>query len=574
MNFTLAQFNPTVGDLEGNYQAAKKIVNESPDSDLIIFPELSVVGYPPKDLLLKPAFVDAAMDYTEKWAQLAPGKQGIIFGNVEWTKQKRMGHPAKPLQNCAYLAHDGEVAQSTEKTLLPTYDVFDEARYFEPSIGTRYMFFRGCKLGVSICEDIWNDKEFWKDHIYADDPIERLVVQGAEILINISASPFVLGKPEIRKKMLSHIASKYNMALLYVNQVGGNDDVVYDGRSLAFPPDGSLFMEMSPFKEETRTVVINIDKKNKKEPATIIRSLQSERCEEREIYDALVLGTRDYARKTGFKKAVLGLSGGIDSAIVAVVAAAAFGKENVLGVGMPSKYSSDHSVNDARGIAEKLGIEFQVIPIKPAHDAYLEMMRFRFNPNNAAEDSFDVRPWEENIQARARGATLMAISNEENRLLLTTGNKSEVAVGYCTLYGDTCGGLAVISDVFKTKVFKLAKWINRGGQEIIPANTINKPPSAELRPNQKDQDSLPPYDLLDLILGMYVEDALEFDTIITELIERQCITETFTEKHVKELIRKVDKMEYKRKQLAPGIKITKRAFGTGWQMPIAERWMG
>ncbi len=593
MKIMIAQMNPRIGDLEGNYQQAVSVMNlmktvdNCKDVDLVVFPELSVTGYPPKDLLEKPAFIREVQYYSAKWAMLSFANAGILFGTVVPNKQV-----GKPLQNVAILADNGiiESAGRTNiqaKTLLPTYDVFDEARYFQPAELNMPMLFRGVSLGVSICEDIWNDKEFWKEPLYPVDPIEKLVNSGADVLINISASPFAIGKPVMREKMLSHVAKKHNKPLIYVNQVGGNDDVVYDGQSLCFDKDGELVYVCSAFQTGTYNVEIKdwnaIHSSFYPYPGPVANS-KKEDYESEQIYSALVLGTRDYARKTGFKKAVIGLSGGIDSAIVAVVAADAFGKENVLGVGMPSKYSSEGSVNDARSIAEKLGIEFIVLPIKPAHDAYIEMLgpRLKTDPN--------VKPWEENIQARARGATLMAISNEENRLLLTTGNKSEVAVGYCTLYGDTCGGLAVISDVFKTKVYQISKWLNKVREkEIIPRDSIEKPPSAELRPNQKDQDSLPPYPILDFILDCYVEQSMELEEILDsfkkmldadvesfnpELVKAGlfAIDPSVQKKLVMDIIRKVDRNEYKRRQLAPGLKVTRKAFGTGRQMPIAQGW--
>jgi len=587
MKIVIAQMNPRIGDLEGNYQQAVGVMNmmswvdNCKDADLVVFPELAVTGYPPKDLLEKPAFIKAVQYYSAKWAMLSHRSRlrarpknpaGILFGTVVPNKQS-----GKPLQNVAMLADNGliEVDGRTNiqaKTLLPTYDVFDEARYFQPAELNMTMLFRGKRLGVSICEDIWNDKDFWKEHLYPVDPIKNLVADGAEILINLSASPFAVGKPIIREGMLSHVAKKYAKPLIYVNQVGGNDDVIYDGQSLAFDATGTLTYVCPAFEAGTYSVM-GKDGSMRGEgfpypcPGPISHSENSD-YESEQIYKALVLGTRDYARKTGFKKSVIGLSGGIDSAIVAVIAADAFGKENVLGVGMPSKYSSDGSVQDAKGIAEKLGIDFTIIPIKPAHDAYIGMLAHRLGTD------LNVKPWEENIQARARGATLMAISNEENRLLLTTGNKSEVAVGYCTLYGDTCGGLAVISDVFKTKVYQISKWLNKVREkEIIPESSISKPPSAELRPNQKDQDSLPPYPLLDYILHLYIERSMEIDEIMAESehYEGQ-MPAPLNRDLVAEIIRKTDRNEYKRKQLAPGLKITHKAFGIGRQMPIAQGW--
>lgn len=559
MKIMLAQINPRVGDLEGNYEQARWLMQNAKSMtpagagappDLVVFPELSVMGYPPKDLLDKPAFVSAVLEYSDKWAALSNDKVGMIFGGI----CKLTDNEVKPLQNVAYLAYDGKIKAKQAKRLLPTYDVFDEDRYFTPAAEINCMQFKGYKLGVSICEDIWNCKTFWKERIYKDDPIETLMVGNPDILINISASPFCLGKPDVRREMLTHIAKRFNKPLVYVNQVGGNDDVIYDGRSLAITAAGTVIEELASFSPFERTIDMGMGVYSK------FVELK-ERSEPEEIFDALVLGTRDYAHKTGFKKVVLGLSGGIDSALVAVIACAAFGPENVLGVGMPSKYSSGGSVSDAEKIASKLCMPFDLIPIKPAHDAYMEMMKPRFNPQNS-----DVELWEENVQARIRGATLMAISNREGRLLLTTGNKSEVAVGYCTLYGDTCGGLAVISDVFKTKVYDVCRWFNKErGEEIIPEASISKPPSAELRPNQTDQQSLPPYSDLDAILKLYLEHSMEIKEIASVLT-------SIDMKTISRICRLVDRNEYKRKQLAPGLKITRKAFGTGRQMPIAQGW--
>lgn len=585
MKIALAQINPMVGDLQGNYLLAEQAMM-SAEADLVVFPEMSVTGYPPKDLLEKPAFVAAAMEYAAKWASLTQGGKAMVFGGVEPTGWKKVGSPAKPLQNMAYLAMDGKIAQSRAKTLLPTYDVFDEGRYFEPASANNPMSIKGLKLGVSICEDCWNDKDFWTDRLYQVDPIQNLVTGGSDILINISASPFALGKPEVRAKMLSSIAKKYSKPLLYVNQVGGNDDVVYDGRSMVFDSQGRLREWLPAFKDGI--LYCNADELRDQDFVTAWQEQGDGQAipaayatsETKEIYDALVMGTRDYARKTGFKKAILGLSGGIDSALVAVIAAEAFGPENVLGVALPSKYSSDHSISDARGIAEKLGIEFAIMPIKPAHSAYVDVLGQRL-PSGPDK----VHLWEENIQARTRGAILMAISNHENRLLLSTGNKSEVAVGYCTIYGDACGGLSVIADVFKTKVYRISKWINETRKsEIIPCNSIEKPPSAELRPNQKDQDSLPPYPSLDLILDLYVERGMEADEILEYIRTKDdlpvdavadgivTIAESAQKRLINDIIKKVDRAEYKRKQMPPGLKITKKAFGVGRQMPIVQGW--
>ena len=544
-NTTLAQFNPTIGDMEGNFQKAKAIVNRAKErgSQLVIFPELSVVGYCPKDLMNRTAFVKEATRYNARWTELAQDI-AILFGSIESIPGEH-----KKLRNVAIFAHQG-VRTVQAKTLLPTYDVFDERRWFYPGVGPYVVDFNGIRIGMSICEDIWNDKEFWTEREYEDDPIADLCASGADILVNISASPFSIGKSSLKLEMLKQIAWRHKKTLIYVNQVGANDDVIYDGQSMVFDQDGTLIAK-GPLCEEAE-IDINLSSpcNDRPQPYTQLE----------EIYKALVLGTKDYARKCGFKKALIGLSGGIDSALTAVIATEALGKENVLGVAMPSKYSSGGSVTDAKKLADNLGIQYREIPIKEAHTAYMSMLTPVLGYNEK-----DICLWEENLQARIRGTTLMAISNEEKRLLLTTGNKSEVAVGYCTLYGDTCGGLAVLSDVFKTKVYALSKWINETkGREVIPSDTITKPPSAELKPGQVDQDSLPPYDQLDEILRLYIEDSLSSKEIISST--------SLDAKVIGDIVRKVDNNEYKRKQLAPGLKITKKAFGTGRLVPITQNW--
>lgn len=566
MIIVLAQINPRVGDLEGNYRKAAEVMGhftKDNEDRLVIFPELSVTGYPPKDLLEKPAFIDAVAKYTERWSALSTLHQGMLFGTVI----RNTSEGQKPLFNSAVLAVTHVAEASQPKSLLPTYDVFDEARYFEPAKDSIPMMFHGLRLGVSICEDIWNDKEYWKERVYHRNPIQDLVGYGCDILINLSASPYAIGKPKVRAEMLNHVSKKYKKSLVYVNQVGGNDDVVYDGHSLAFDGQGNMSIEMASFEEGW--VGVPLEQMGGVAGLLVSDKLRPKEPEEQEIFEALVMGTRDYAKKTGFSKAVLGLSGGIDSALVAAIAAEALGKENVLGIGMPSKYSSDGSVSDAKKIAEALGIQFKILPIGMVHRVYMDALA----PAIEWEDG-KVELWEENLQARIRGAMLMSVSNKENRLLLTTGNKSEVAAGYCTLYGDTCGGLAVISDVFKTKVYNVCRWINKTrGKEIIPEGSISKPPSAELRPNQTDQQSLPPYDFLDCILGLYIEERMEVDEIMSFLSEHDSqIPAMPTRESVERIVKMTDRAEYKRKQLAPGLKITKKAFGTGRQMPIAQGW--
>ena len=554
IRITLAQFNPKIGDLEGNYRLAQSAIGIAirDKSDLIVFPELSVTGYPPKDLLNLPTFVDACQTYNQKWAGLSLDGPAILFGGIE-----TIDGNGKPLQNMAILGHDGKIVARQAKTLLPTYDVFDEDRYFRPANHQICLNLNGVRIGATICEDLWRDRTFWeeKDLIYPIDPIEALIKDNPDILINLSASPFALGKPAIRRKMLKHIAKRHQLPVIYVNQVGGNDDVIYDGRSFVLDATGETGIQLPAFQESTLTVIINDDETIASKTGDITPVIDENESEE--IFQALVLGTKDYARKCGFSKAVIGLSGGIDSAIVAVIAAAALGSENVLGVSMPSRFSSDGSKSDAQSLATAIGINFTTIPIEPMHAAFLSQLAPAFA--GVAEDVT-----EENLQARIRGTTLMALSNKFGYLLLSTGNKSEIAMGYCTLYGDTNGGLAVISDVFKTKVYALSRWINEHVKNVIPEATISKPPSAELKPNQTDQDSLPPYEILDAILAGYVENAKDVEAIAKDTYyERALIAKT---------IKTVFRNEYKRKQLPPGLRITKKAFGTGRVMPLAQGW--
>jgi NAD+ synthase (glutamine-hydrolysing) len=549
MKIRIAQIDPTVGDIKGNLKKHVTLLEKASrlEEDLVVFPELSLCGYPPKDLLLHPNFVNAILQAEADLVAATKGtKVGLIFGSVRRT----LWPNSKNLQNVAVFAHDGGILGKVAKRLLPTYDVFDEARYFEPGRDSVPIQFMGRKLGICVCEDLWNDKYFWQTRLYEVDPVRELALNGAEAIINISSSPFSVGKHALRKKMLTHAAKRHNLPIVYVNQVGGNDDVIYDGGSMVLAPDGNILVECASFMYDNIPV----------EPFAPPSTLQSypEYSEISEVYEALLLGTRDYVHKCGFKKVVLGLSGGIDSAVVAAIARFALGGDNVLGVAMPSKFSSDGSVADAKALADKLGICFDILPIKGVHDAYKDMLC------NLSEEKDKVELWEENIQARIRGATLMAISNKENRLLLTTGNKSEIAMGYCTLYGDTCGGLAVISDVFKTQVFELARHINSVSGNVIPESTITKPPSAELRPGQYDQETLPPYPLLDSILMLYIENEDSLEEIASKTNQSLDF--------VKGIIRKVDANEYKRKQLAPGLRITRKAFGCGRVMPIAQGW--
>ncbi len=541
MRVALVQLDPTVGDLEGNVRKVVEAIGRerARGTDIAVFPELTLSGYPPRDLLLKPAFVEANLKGLQ---EVAAASQGIaaIVGFVEPNPLE-----GRPLWNAASFLLAGRVLQTFRKSLLPTYDVFDEDRYFEPSHETRIVQAFGTKIGVTICEDIWNDKTFWRRRRYAFDPVQAQVDLGAEVLVNLSASPYHVGKERLREEMLANVAKRHHRPVLYVNQVGGNDELVFDGRSLAFGADGATIARAAAFEEDAVQVDL----------ATGRGEMRAEVSGETEsVYRALVLGTRDYLRKCGFSGAVIGLSGGIDSALTACIAVEALGKANVLGVAMPSRFSSGHSRGDATALAEGLGIRCMTVPIEEVHAAYLATLAEPFR--GLAPDVT-----EENLQARIRGALLMAISNKLGLLVLSTGNKSELAVGYCTLYGDMCGGLDVLADVPKTMVYAISRWVNRD-REVIPSGTLTKPPSAELRPDQTDQDTLPPYEVLDGILKLYVEE---------EVAPSDIVARGFDAETVKRVVRMVDGSEFKRRQAAPGLRITTRAFGVGRRLPIAQR---
>jgi len=541
MKVALAQINTTVGDFPGNearilaaYQRAA-----AAGADLVMFPELSTCGYPPRDLLLKNQFIAQNLELLERLAK-ATGRTGLLLGFVG----KNQTTPGREATNSAALCQNGKIIATRNKTLLPTYDVFDEDRYFEPATENLPVEFNGQKIGLTICEDVWNDEDFWRERRYRRNPAAELAAAGAGIIFNISASPWQLGKNQTRHRMLGSLATKVKCPLLYCNLVGGNDELVFDGESLVFDAAGHLAAQGKFFAEDF--VMADTERLKPVSPEAPV--------EEEMIYNALVLGLRDYLHKCGFKSAVLGLSGGIDSALTAVLAVEALGKENVRGVSLPSQFSSQGSLDDARLLAKKLGIQYDVVPIQPMFEAARQQLKGVFA--GRAEDTT-----EENIQARLRGVVLMALSNKFGSLLLTTGNKSELAVGYCTLYGDMCGGLAVISDVPKTMVYRLSNWINRAS-EMIPAASLTKPPSAELRPNQTDQDSLPAYDVLDAILEAYVVQLRSAGEIIAS---------GFDEATVRRVIRLIDFNEYKRRQAAPGLKVTSKAFGVGRRIPIAQR---
>jgi NAD+ synthase/NAD+ synthase (glutamine-hydrolysing) len=543
VKIALGQINPTVGCFSGN---VRKIIDFSQralsaGAGMILFPELSICGYPPRDWVEKPAFVKKCQESAEEIAVKTRGI-AVICGSVTPTN----GNVGKHVMNSALFMRDGKVEFTQSKMLLPTYDVFDELRNFEPAQKQSLFQFCGKQMALTVCEDTWNDKQFWDRQLYPVDPIEQLMKAGGNFILNISASPFWIGKRELRRDMLAAIAKQYKVPVVLVNQVGGNDQLIFDGSSLVIAPDGSVVAQGKSFEED----LIFFD------PNALTGDMHPQvEGEEASAYAALVLGTRDYVTKCGFKRVVIGLSGGIDSALTAAIAVDALGAENVMGVGMPSQYSSAGSIADARELAANLRIRFEVLPIGAGFDALRETLKPVFAGMNE-----DVT--EENIQARIRGTLLMAMSNKFGALVLTTGNKSEVGVGYCTLYGDMCGGLAVISDVPKTMVFRLARYVN-SRKPTIPISTIEKPPSAELRPNQKDSDSLPPYDLLDVILEDYVED--------NKCAEEIAKSQNFDLALVRKVTQLVERAEYKRQQAAPTLKITGKAFGMGWRFPIAAK---
>lgn len=546
MKISLLQLNPTVGDLNGNarkiIQGVFRVSQEKPD--LIVTSELALLGYPPRDLLLQKHFIKKSWDTLGNVANECKHFPPILVGLAE----KNYSDIGRPLFNVAALLNNGCIEKCFHKTLLPTYDVFDEDRYFEPGSGLQILHLGGYILGISICEDIWNDVDFWKHRRYHRDPIGELVNSGTDCLINISASPFSIGKQQLREEMLGCIAQKYHIPLVYVNQVGGNDDLIFDGRSCAFDSDGTLIARAAAFQEDHVTVNLGDKKNNSIRP--------DEWLPESELWRALILGTSDYVRKTGFKKVLVGLSGGIDSSLIAAIASEAVGKENVLGVLMPSRYSSSDSVNDSILLSKNLGIETLELPITRIMTVYDDVLAEAFS--GYARDVT-----EENLQARIRGTLLMALSNKYQALLLTTGNKSEISVGYCTLYGDMCGAIAVIADVPKIMVYRIARWVNSMKKTpFIPVSILTKAPSAELRPDQTDQDSLPPYEILDEILRYHIE--------LHESPE-EIIAHGFTREVVEHVLHLVYSAEFKRNQAAPGLKVTDQAFGTGWRMPIAAK---
>ncbi len=549
MKIRLVQLNPIVGDIEGNTKKILSYYNnaENDGIDVVVFPELSICGYPPMDLLERKDFLESVYRFTEKIIS-ATGKSTIIFGAPTENKSG----VGRPICNSAIIAKGGGIVDIIHKTLLPTYDVFDEFRYFEPNKEFKVVEICGVKTGITICEDIWNNENEVIYHKYDISPAEELKNRGCEILFNISASPFTVAKPELRLQMLQNHAKALKLPIVYVNQTGANTEVIFDGDSMCVNPDGIPTSRIEIFKEclaDAEFVNGNL---------TGIQNATIPGREER-IFKALVTGLNDYLNKTKIAKTVLvGLSGGIDSALTATIACEALGAKNVYGVTMPSEFSSGGSVEDSLRLADNLGLNMHTISIKSLYDAFLNQLDPFFKDTN-----FNIA--EENIQSRARGVLLMALSNKFGHIVLNTGNKSEMAVGYCTLYGDMAGGLSILSDVYKTDVFALSRWLNDTyySREIIPENTITKPPSAELRPNQKDSDSLPDYPLLDKILKLYIENQADLPSIVREV---------GNEEIVKRVVRLVDLNEYKRRQAAPGLRISNKAFGYGRRLPIVQGW--
>ena len=543
MKIALAQFNPTVGDFEGNRARILELARDAKagGADIAVFSELCLCGYPPQDLIERPSFAERNQQELIALAEAIPLPSLIGFVG------KAQDNTGKPVANSAALIANGRILFEQRKMLLPTYDVFDETRYFQPAKVQHAFQFGTDTLGITICEDSWNDKTFWPERLYERDPVAELVSKGSNLVLNISSSPYTLGKRGLRHDMLAAVARDRGVPVVYVNQVGGNDSLIFDGSSVAFAADGRVAALAKSFEEDLIFFDTVTGKGDMRAPMD---------DEYEAAYKALVLGTRDYVRKCGFKKAVIGLSGGIDSALVAAIATAALGAENVKGVSMPGPYSSEGSVRDAKELARNLGIDLITLPISDIFECY----------NGVLAKTFEGRKpdaTEENIQARIRGNLLMALSNKFGSLVLSTGNKSELAVGYCTLYGDMAGGLDVISDVPKTMVYDLAKLVNRG-KELIPEATLTKPPSAELRPNQTDLDTLPPYEDLDRILKSYVEDLMSPEQIAEEHLLPLDL--------VRSVAHQVDWNEYKRKQAPPGLKVTSKAFSVGRRFPVAQKY--
>lgn len=578
MKIAIAQLNPTIGNLTGNAQKILAAAQQAAKAGvrLLLTPELSLCGYPPRDLLLRPSFIQAMSEQVKKLAAELPESLAVLVGAAtENTQANTSG--GKPLYNSILWLENGQIKQVFHKRLLPTYDVFDEHRYFEPGheINLLNLADSHLKIGVTICEDLWNDEEFWGKRQYPLNPIADLAAENVDLMINLSASPYTVNKQNIREAMLSHAAKRYQTPTIYVNQVGGNDDLIFDGYSVVFNRTGDRVCRASAFQTDSLVVEWDDNQQDLQEALQDIKELSPGKfapviCEDEEIFSALVLGVKDYAQKCGFSQAAIGLSGGIDSSLVAAIATAALGRENVLGVLMPSPYSSDHSVKDALKLADNLGINTHTLKIGELMEDYDKSLAGLFAglPSDVTE---------ENLQSRIRGNLLMAIANKFGYLLLSTGNKSEMAVGYCTLYGDMNGGLAAIADVPKTRVYSICRWLNQSAAspanslgnnignitgEIIPENVLVKAPSAELKPGQVDRDSLPPYDILDDLLHRLVE---KYESV-AEIAAAGHDPET-----IARVVKLVTRAEFKRRQAPPGLKVTDRAFGTGWRMPIAAR---
>jgi NAD+ synthase (glutamine-hydrolysing) len=556
MKIAIAQINPTVGDLTGNAQKILAAAQQAAElgADLLLTPELSLCGYPPRDLLMRPSFIEQMKQTITALAAALPPELTALVGLAE-SNRAAASQGEKSIFNSVALLQSGQVQEIFHKRLLPTYDVFDEDRYFESGTTANSFVYQGkegpVRVGVTICEDLWNNESFWGKRTYRIDPTQELVAQGVDIVVNLSASPFVNDKQSLRERMITHAAKQNDCPIVYVNQVGGNDDLIFDGQSLAVNRAGELMSRAAAFSLDLQ--IVDFDQANRDLRSGVIAPRPT--LAEAEIWEALVLGVKDYALKCGFSKAVIGLSGGVDSALVSAIAAAALGPQNVLGILMPSPYSSEHSISDAKQLAHNLGITTQTLPIGSLMGGYNQTLETLF----AGTDSGVT---EENLQSRIRGNLLMAVSNKFGHLLLSTGNKSEMAVGYCTLYGDMNGGLAVIADVPKTRVYSICQWLNRD-VEVIPSHIITKPPSAELKPGQVDQDSLPDYDTLDDILERLVQKQQSADDIVAAGHPAAV---------VENIIRLVTRAEFKRRQAPPVLKVTDRAFGMGWRMPIASRW--
>jgi NAD+ synthase (glutamine-hydrolysing) len=572
VKIALAQINPTIGDFAGNTRLILDFTDRAADqaADLVVFPELCICGYPPADLLEKKSFLDRSAEVLQQIADHTAAGPAILCGTALPTASPDgKSSEGKRARNVAALLSGGKITFLQQKMLLPFYDVFDEQRYFEPAAHQTLTILNGNPLAITVCEDAWNDKGFWPRRLYAVDPVDELMRQWGtlpdpiavhpRLILNISASPFCSGKRHLRRNMLSAIARRHSAFVAMVNQVGGNDSLIFDGSSLVLAPSGEVVAQAASFRED----LIFFDT-SATQPSARNSPAQDPTSEAQDdisaTWDALVLGTRDYVRKCGFTKALVGLSGGIDSALVAAIAVKALGPENVLGIGMPSEFSSAGSIDDARSLATNLGIRFELVAIQDVFQQYQRTLEplFAGTPFGLAE---------ENLQSRIRGALLMALSNKLGALVLTTGNKSEMSTGYCTLYGDMVGALAVIGDVFKTRIYALSRYANRE-REVIPRNTIDKPPSAELRPGQRDTDSLPPYEVLDPILEAYVERYCSAEQI---LAERTASGETIDIALIRRVLSLVERSEYKRQQAAPVLKVTQKSFGNGRRFPIAVK---